>query len=104
MDSLDDMKIEEYLEKTGFAFMQVCFNDQYMANFWKYLYNWSCTTCIFLNWYILFKDQAEGRKIIPRPVKRKGGGKRKPRGPRDNEHMAGVLENYDGMDADSSKK
>ena len=23
MDSLDDMKIEEYLEKTGFAFMQV---------------------------------------------------------------------------------
>ena len=24
VDSLDDMKIEEYLEKTGFAFMQVC--------------------------------------------------------------------------------
>ena len=25
VDSLDDMKIEEYLEKTGFAFMQVSY-------------------------------------------------------------------------------
>ena len=53
----------------------------------------------------MVKDEAEGRKIIPRPVKRKGGGgKRKPRGPRDNAHMEDVLENYDGMNADSSKK
>jgi len=67
VDSLDDMKIEEYLEKTGFAFMQ---------------------------------DEGE-RKILPRPAKRKGGGKRKTRAPRDNEHMKDILENYDEMTADN---
>merc|ERR1719510_221185 len=66
------MKVEEYLEKTGFAFMQ---------------------------------DEGEGRKIIHRPAKRKGGGgKRKPRGPRDNEHMKDVLENYDDLSANIGKK
>lgn len=72
VDGLDDVKIEEYLEKTGFAFMQ---------------------------------DQAEGRQAIHRrPVKRKGGGNRKKRGPRDNVHIQGILKDYDGMEADSSKK
>ena len=72
VDCLDEMKIEEYLEKTGFAFMQ---------------------------------DEGEGRKIIHRPAKRKGGGgKRKPRGPRDNEHMKDVLENYDDLSANVGKK
>jgi len=71
VDSLDDMKIEEYLEKTGFAFMQ---------------------------------DEGE-RKILPRPVKRKGGGgKRKHRAPRDNEHMKDILENYDEMTASKAAK
>ena len=53
----------------------------------------------------MLQDQAEGRQVIHRkPVKRKGGGNRKKRGPRDNEHMKGVLKDYDGMEADSSKK
>ena len=30
---LDDMKIEEYLEKTGFAFMQVCLVKKYRSRF-----------------------------------------------------------------------
>ena len=51
------------------------------------------------------QDQAEGRQVIHRrPVKRKGGGNRKKRGPRDNVHIQGLLEDYDGMEADSSKK
>ena len=42
---------------------------------------------------------------MQRPVKRKGGGgKRKPRGPRDNEHMKDVLEHYGDMSADKPKK
>ena len=48
----------------------------------------------------------EERNIILRPAKRKrgGGGSRKPRELRDNKHVADVLKNYDGMNADSSKK
>lgn len=74
VDSLDDMKIEEYLEKTGFAFMQ---------------------------------DEAEKKKFIPKPKRKGGGGKRKNRGPRDNEHMKDILENYEDMSstaADKTKK
>jgi len=71
VDSLDDMKIEEYLEKTGFAFMQ---------------------------------DEAEKKKFIPKPKRKGGGGKRKNRGPRDNEHMKDILETYDDMSADKAKK
>ena len=38
-------------------------------------------------------------------MKRKGGGgKRKHRAPRDNEHMKDILENYDEMTADKAKK
>ena len=53
--------------------------------------------------YFTFQDEGE-RKILPRPAKRKGGGKRKTRAPRDNEHMKDILENYDEMTADKAKK
>lgn len=71
VDGLDDRKVEEYLEKTGFATMQ---------------------------------DQSDrNRAMMMRKPQAKRKVNRKKRGPKDNEHMVGVLEDYDEITAESNK-
>ena len=44
--------------------------------------------------------QDQGLKKLNMPKRKKGGGKRKNRAPKDNEHMKDILKDYDEMTAD----
>lgn len=63
VDSLDDEKIDEYLEKQGIRSMQ----------------------------------DLGIRRPAAKHIRKKGGGKRKNRGPKDNDHLKDVLEDYQEM-------
>ena len=86
VDSLDDDKIDEYVDKQG------------ETRYFYFLLDSNRETGRDLFFAGIKSMQDLGiRRPAAKHIRKKGGGKRKPRGPKDNDHLKDVLEDYQEM-------